>query len=58
LREQNLLDDIELAALEAEVAAEVAGAVASAESGPLESVEDLSKDVQTPKEGRCHERPT
>jgi pyruvate dehydrogenase E1 component alpha subunit len=48
LREQNLLDDKELAALEAEVAAEVAEAVTFAESGPWEPVEDLLKDVHTP----------
>ncbi len=48
LREQNLLDDEELAALEAEVAAEVAEAVTFAESGPWEPVEDLLKDVYTP----------
>jgi pyruvate dehydrogenase E1 component alpha subunit len=58
LREENLLGDQELAALEREVAAEVAEAVTFAEAGPWEPVADLLKDVQTPKEGRCHERPT
>jgi pyruvate dehydrogenase E1 component alpha subunit len=48
LREQKLLEVKELAALEAEVAAEVAEAVAVAESGPWEPVEDLLKDVYTP----------
>jgi pyruvate dehydrogenase E1 component alpha subunit len=52
------LNDSDLAALEAAVAAEVAEAVAFAESGSWEPVEDLLKDVQTPKEGRYHERPT
>jgi TPP-dependent pyruvate/acetoin dehydrogenase alpha subunit len=36
-----------LATLEAEVAAEVAEAVAFAESGPWEPVEDLLRDVYT-----------
>jgi pyruvate dehydrogenase E1 component alpha subunit len=48
LRAQRLLDENELATLEAEVAAEVAEAVAFAESGPLEPVADLMKDVTTP----------
>jgi pyruvate dehydrogenase E1 component alpha subunit len=48
LREQDLLSDTDLAALEAEVAAEVAESVAFAESGPWEPVEDLLKDVYTP----------
>jgi pyruvate dehydrogenase E1 component alpha subunit len=48
LREQDRLNDSDLAALEAEVAAEVAEAVAFAESGPWEPAEDLLKDVYTP----------
>jgi pyruvate dehydrogenase E1 component alpha subunit len=48
LREQDLLNDSDLAALEAAVAAEVAEAVAFAESGPWEPVKDLLKDVYTP----------
>ena len=48
LHEQDLLNDRDLAALEAEVAAEVAEAVTFAESGPWEPVEDLLKDVHTP----------
>ena len=42
------MSDSDLAALEAEVAAEVAEAVAFAEGGPWEPVEDLLKDVYTP----------
>jgi TPP-dependent pyruvate/acetoin dehydrogenase alpha subunit len=49
LREQHLLDDKDLAELEADVAAEVAASVACAESGPWEPVEDLLKDVYTPE---------
>jgi pyruvate dehydrogenase E1 component alpha subunit len=40
-------DDLE--ALEAEVAAEIGEAVAFAEAGPLEPLEDLEKDVLTPR---------
>jgi pyruvate dehydrogenase E1 component alpha subunit len=38
-----------LAAIEAEAAAEIAAAIEFAESGPLEPVADLLKDVATPK---------
>lgn len=48
LRDQKHLDVKELANLEAEVAGEVAKAVAFAESGPWEPAEDLLKDVMTP----------
>jgi pyruvate dehydrogenase E1 component alpha subunit len=48
LRERGMLADSDLAALEASVAAEVAAAVAEAEGGPWEPVEDLLKDVHTP----------
>jgi pyruvate dehydrogenase E1 component alpha subunit len=48
LREQKLLDDAALKDLEAEVAAVIAEAVAFAESGPWEPVENLLKDVYTP----------
>jgi pyruvate dehydrogenase E1 component alpha subunit len=47
LREQQRLDEKELADLEAEVAAEVADAVTFAESGPWEPVENLLQDVYT-----------
>ncbi len=48
LREAGLLTDDDLARLEAEVAAELEEAVAIAEAGPWEPVEDLTKDVHTP----------
>jgi TPP-dependent pyruvate/acetoin dehydrogenase alpha subunit len=48
LREWDLLDQAALDELEAAVAAEVAEAVAFAEAGPWEPVEDLLKDVHTP----------
>jgi pyruvate dehydrogenase E1 component alpha subunit len=48
LRERGVLTDSELAGLEASVVADVAAAVAEAEAGPWEPVEDLLKDVHTP----------
>ena len=45
LREANVLTDDDVSALEFEVAAEIAQAVAAAEAGPLEAIEDLTKDV-------------
>ncbi|MFO7564779.1 MAG: pyruvate dehydrogenase (acetyl-transferring) E1 component subunit alpha [Enhygromyxa sp.] len=45
LRELGLLDDAELAAIEAEIAAEVADAIAFAEAGTLEPVEELTRFV-------------
>ncbi|MEX2146878.1 MAG: thiamine pyrophosphate-dependent enzyme, partial [Candidatus Rokuibacteriota bacterium] len=48
LRERGWLDEAGLAALEASVAAEIAAAVAEAEAGPWEPVEDLLRDVHTP----------
>jgi pyruvate dehydrogenase E1 component alpha subunit len=47
LRERGALTSADLAALEASVAAEVEAAVAEAEAGPWEPVEDLLKDVYT-----------
>jgi pyruvate dehydrogenase E1 component alpha subunit len=47
LREQDLLDDDALAALEREVVDELDAAVAFAEAGPWEPVEDLERDVLT-----------
>lgn len=41
------ISDADLAAIESQVAAEVDGAVAFAEAGPWEPVEDLTKDVCT-----------
>jgi pyruvate dehydrogenase E1 component alpha subunit len=48
LREARLLTDDDLARIEADVAAELDEAVAIAEAGPWEPVEDLTKDVYTP----------
>jgi TPP-dependent pyruvate/acetoin dehydrogenase alpha subunit len=48
LREARLLGDDDLAALEAELAAELDEAVAFAEAGEWEPLEDLTKDVYTP----------
>lgn len=48
LRQWGLLTDEEKAGLEAAVGAEIAEAVAFAEAGPWEPVEDLTKDVYTP----------
>ncbi len=48
LSEVGLLTDADLAAVEASVAAAVDAAVAVAEAGPWEPVEDLTKDVYTP----------
>ncbi|HLK09790.1 MAG TPA: pyruvate dehydrogenase (acetyl-transferring) E1 component subunit alpha [Candidatus Binatia bacterium] len=49
LRAGGRLDDAGLSALEAEVAAEVAAAVAFAEAAPWEPVEGLLDDVHTPE---------
>ena len=48
LTEAGLLTDVAVTALEQEVAAVVAAAVAEAEAGPLEPVAELLKDVLTP----------
>jgi len=48
LRQWGLLTDAEKAQIEAAVDAEIAEAVAFAEAGPWEPVEDLTKDVYTP----------
>jgi pyruvate dehydrogenase E1 component alpha subunit len=47
LRAEGLLDDAGLAAIEAEIASEIAGAVAFAEAGSWEPVENLTRDVYT-----------
>ncbi|HEU5262309.1 MAG TPA: pyruvate dehydrogenase (acetyl-transferring) E1 component subunit alpha [Gemmatimonadales bacterium] len=47
LRESGLLRDADVARLEREVDAEIAAAVATAEAGPWEPVDDLLKDVHT-----------
>jgi pyruvate dehydrogenase E1 component alpha subunit len=49
LRETGVLSDEIWASLESRVAAEIADAVAVAEAGAWEPVEDLTKDVMTPK---------
>jgi pyruvate dehydrogenase E1 component alpha subunit len=46
VRARDLLTDADLAALERDVEAEIAAAVAEAEAGPWEPVADLLKDVQ------------
>ena len=53
LRQQNLVDDGALAALESEVAREIEEATAFAEAGHLEPVEDLTRFVysEPSKEG-------
>lgn len=48
LRDWGLADDDEVRRLEADAAAEVEAAVAAAEAGPWEAVEDLHRDVLTP----------
>jgi pyruvate dehydrogenase E1 component alpha subunit len=45
LREQELLDDAELARIEEEIATEIDDAVAYAEEAELEPVEDLERFV-------------
>jgi pyruvate dehydrogenase E1 component alpha subunit len=49
LKSEGLLDDARLAAIEAEVAQEIAAAVAFAEAGGWEPVENLTRDVYTEK---------
>ncbi len=48
LRKAKLLSDDDLAGLEAEIAAELDDAIAVADAGPKEPIEDLTKDVTTP----------
>jgi pyruvate dehydrogenase E1 component alpha subunit len=48
LREQGVLDDERLAVLEREVGEELDAAVAFAEAGPFEPLDDLERDVYTP----------
>jgi pyruvate dehydrogenase E1 component alpha subunit len=52
LQTRGVLPDAELAAIEASVAAEVAAAVADAEAGPWEPIDDLLRDVHTVSESR------
>jgi len=51
LRAVGLLADADVQELEASVAGQVSAAVAAAEAGPWEPVEDLLKDVHTPAPG-------
>ena len=51
LRAQGVLNDADLAQIEAEVASEIEVAVSAAEDGPWEPVEDLTKDVYTASPG-------
>ena len=51
LRKAGLLTDDDLAAVEADIAAELDQAIAAAEAAPLEPLEDLTKDVYTPVAG-------
>jgi pyruvate dehydrogenase E1 component alpha subunit len=51
LRQSGLLSDDDWTQLESSVAAQVAEAVAAAEAGPWEAVEDLLKDVHSPAKG-------
>ena len=48
MRQRGLLEDSEMVLLEERAAAEVAEAIAFADAGPLEPIEDLTKDVSTP----------
>jgi pyruvate dehydrogenase E1 component alpha subunit len=52
LRTHGMLADADVAAIEASVSAEVDHAVAEAEAGPWEPVEDLLRDVHTAPGGR------
>jgi pyruvate dehydrogenase E1 component alpha subunit/2-oxoisovalerate dehydrogenase E1 component len=49
LREHNMLTDAGWNELEQQIAEELTDAVAFAEAGPWEPVEDLTKDVYTPR---------
>ena len=48
MRQQGFIQDSDMALLEERAAAEVADAVAIADAGPLEPLDDLTKDVSTP----------
>jgi pyruvate dehydrogenase E1 component alpha subunit len=48
LRAERLLSDAARREMEASVAAEISEAVAIAEAGPWEPLEDLTRDVYTP----------
>lgn len=48
LRQEGALSDEQHESLEAEIAAELDAAIAVADAGPLEPIEDLLRDVHTP----------
>jgi TPP-dependent pyruvate/acetoin dehydrogenase alpha subunit len=52
LRDRGLIGDADLAAIEAAVATEIEAAVAEAEAGPWEPVEDLTRDVYAPADAQ------
>jgi pyruvate dehydrogenase E1 component alpha subunit len=53
LRGNGLLHDADVEKTEAAIAAEIAEAVAFAETGPWEPIEDLRKDVYTPRQAEA-----
>jgi len=55
LRERHPMDDARFAALDAEVLQEVAAAVAFAEAGTWEPIEQLTRDVYTPRKESIRE---
>jgi pyruvate dehydrogenase E1 component alpha subunit len=55
LRERHSMDDARFAALDAEVLQEVAAAVAFAEAGTWEPIEQLTRDVYTPRKESLRE---
>ena len=52
MKAAGMIDDVAIEAMDAEVAAEVDGAVAFAEAGTLEPVEDLERFVYSEEGGR------
>jgi pyruvate dehydrogenase E1 component alpha subunit len=49
LRRESLLSDADLTKIESDVASEIDRAVAAAEAGPWEPIDNLTKDVYTPQ---------
>jgi pyruvate dehydrogenase E1 component alpha subunit len=56
LRQRRLVDDAAVAAIEAEVEQEIAAAIAFAEAGTWEPIEQLMRDVYTPQQESTHEQ--
>jgi TPP-dependent pyruvate/acetoin dehydrogenase alpha subunit len=56
LEAAQLIDDAAVAAIEAEVQQEIARAVAFADAGTWEPVEQLTRDVYTPRQEVARER--